>query len=155
MRTEVVPMRARNIASRHHTVAASAPATEAAAILSRVDVRAVLVTDVDGDLAGVLSDSLLLAALLPDYVEEDEALARVMEEGAVDLLHRRLEGRTVSDLLDVHEGPHPEVAGDARLLEVAAMMVRTGLSLVGVRDEGRLIGGISIDDLLTYLLRGR
>ncbi|HEU4356247.1 MAG TPA: CBS domain-containing protein [Actinomycetota bacterium] len=148
-------MRARNIASRHHTVAASAPASEAAALLSRVDVRAVLVTDADGDLAGVVSDSLLLAALLPEYVEEDQALARVMEEDAVDLLLRGLEGRTVRDLLDVHEGPAPEVPGEARLLEVAAMMVRTGLSLVGVREEGRLIGGISIDDLLTYLLRAR
>lgn len=148
-------MRARNIASRHHTVAADAPALEAAALLSRLDVRAVLVMDAEGDLAGVLSDSLLLAALLPDYVEEDATLARVVEEDAVDLLHRHLEDRTVEDLLDVHAGPHPEVPGDARLLEVAAMMVRTGLSLVGVRDEGRVIGGISIDDLLTYLLRAR
>lgn len=148
-------MRARNIASRHYTIAADAPASEAAAVLSRLDVRAVLVTGPDGDLAGVLSDSLLLAALLPDYVEEDATLARVVADEAVDLLHRRLEGRTVEDLLDVQKGPRPEVPGDARLLEVAAMMVRTGLSLVGVRDEGRVIGGISIDDLLTYLLRAR
>lgn len=146
-------MRARNIASRHHTIRADAPASEAAAVLSRVDVRAVLVTDADGRLAGVLSDSRLLATLLPDYVEEDVALARVLEEDAVDLLHRRLEGRTVIALLDAHEGPHPQVSADARLLEVAAMMVATGLSLVGVQEDGRLIGGISIDDLLTFLLR--
>jgi len=148
-------MRARNIASRHYTIAADAPAFEAAETLSRIDVRALLVIGADGRLAGVLSDSRLLAALLPDYVEEDAALARVLEEDAVDLLHRRLEGRTVADLLDAHEGPHPQVPGDARLLDVAAMMVRTGLSLVGVHDEGRLIGGISIDNLLTYLLRAR
>lgn len=148
-------MRARNIASRHYTIPADAPAFEAAETLSRIDVRAMLVIGADGRLAGVLSDSRLLAALLPDYVEEDAALARVLEEDAVDLLHRRLEGRTVADLLDAHEGPHPQVPGDARLLDVAAMMVRTGLSLVGVHDEGRLIGGISIDNLLTYLLRAR
>lgn len=148
-------MRARNIASRHFVVAADAPAAEAAGVLSRLDVRAILVTDADGRLAGVLSDSRLLAALLPDYLEEDIALARVLEEDAGDELWRRLEGRTVADLLDEGEGPHPEVDGDARLLEVAAMMVRTRLSLVGVRDHGELIGGISIDDLLTYLLRAR
>lgn len=152
---EVISLRARNIASRHFTVAAEAPAAEAAAILSRVDVRAVLVVDAGQRLAGVLSDSALLSALLPDYVEEDAALARVLEEDATDLLWHRLEGRTVADLLDAHEGPHPEVDGDARLLDVAAMMVRTRLSLVGVRDEGELIGGISIDDLLTHLLRSR
>ncbi len=148
-------MRARNIASRHFTVAADAPASEAAGILSRLDVRAVLVVHADGRLAGVLSDSRLLATLLPDYVEEDAVLARVLEEDAGESLWRRLEGRTAADLLDWHEGPRPEVDGDARLIEVAAMMVRTRLSLVGVRDEGQLIGGISIDDLLTHLLRAR
>lgn len=148
-------MRARNIASRHHTLAAEAPASEAAAILSRLDVRAALVVDADGRLVGVLSDSRLLAALLPDFVEESAALARVLEEDAVDVLRRRLEGRTVADLLDVHEGPHPMVDGNARLIEVAAMMVHTRLSLVGVLDGGALIGGISIDDLLTHLLRAR
>ena len=148
-------MRARNIASRHYTVAAEAPASEAAEILSRLDVRAVLVVDAAGQLAGVLSDTRLLAALLPDYIEENAALARVLEEDAVDLLRQRLEGRRVADLLDVHEVSHPEVEGDARLIEVAAMMVHTRLSLVGVRDQGQLIGGISIDDLLTHLLRAR
>ena len=148
-------MRARNIASRHYTVAAEAPASEAAGILSRLDVRAVLVVDAEGRLAGVLSDSRLLAALLPDYVEEDAALARVLEEDATDVLWRRLEGRSAADLLDAHEGPHPEVDGGARLIEVAAMMVHTRLSLVGVRDQGQLMGGISIDDLLTHLLRAR
>jgi CBS domain-containing protein len=120
-----------------------------------LDVRAVLVVDPAGGLAGVLSDSALLAALLPDYVEEDPALARVLEEDATDLLRRRLEGQTAADLLDAHEGPSPQVDGDARLLEVAAMMVRTRLSLVGVIDNHEVIGGISIDDLLTYLLRAR
>ncbi len=146
-------MRARNIASRHFTLPVDAPASEAADVLSRLDVRGVLVVDGEGRLAGVLTDSRLLAALLPDYLEEDVALARVLEEDAGEQLWRSLEGRTVADLLDAGEGPHPEVDGDARLLEVAAMMVRTRLSLVGVRDRGELIGGISIDDLLTYLLR--
>lgn len=148
-------MRARNIASRHFTVAAEAPAADAAEILSRLDVRAVLVVESDGRLAGVLTDTRLLADMLPHYVEEDVLLARVLEENATDVLWRRLEDRTAADLLDAHEGPHPEVDGDARLLEVAAMMVQTRLSLVGVRDQGELIGGISIDDLLTHLLRGR
>jgi CBS domain-containing protein len=148
-------MRARNVASRHVTIAAGAPASEAADVLSRLDVRGVLVVHADGRLAGVLTDSRLLAAMLPDYVEEDAALARVLEEDAADVLWRRLEDRTVADLLDAHEGPFPEVDADARLLEVAAMMVRTRLSLVGVRDGDELIGGISIDDLLTHLLRAR
>lgn len=148
-------MKARDIASPHPRLAAGAPASEAAATLSRIDVRAALVVDPSGRLVGVLTDSQLLAALLPDYLEQDAALARVLEEDAGERLRRGLEGRTVADLLEPQEGPRPEVDGDARLLEVAAMMVRTHRSLVGVVDGGELIGGISIDDLLTYLLRTR
>jgi CBS domain-containing protein len=148
-------MKARDIASRHPTLAADAPAADAAAELSRIDVRAALVVDRSGRLVGVLTDGRLLAALLPEYLEEDAVLARVLEEDAGERLWRGLEGRTVADLLGPQEGPRPEVDGDARLLEVAAMMVRTHLSLVGVVDRGELIGGISIDDLLTYLLRTR
>lgn len=147
-------MKARDIASPHPTLRADAPAWAAAEQLSRIDVRAVLVVDGSGRLVGVLTDGGLLAALLPDYLEEDEALARVLEEDAGEGLRGGLEGRTVADLLGAYDGPRPEVDGEARLLEVAAMMVRTRLSLVGVVDRGRLVGGISIDDLLTYLLRG-
>ncbi len=148
-------MRARDIASPHPRVATDAPASAAAEILSRLDVRAVLVVDAAQRLVGVLTDGELLAALLPDYLEEDAALARVLEEETADQLWHGLEGRTVADLLSAPEEPRPEVGADARLLEVAAMMVRTRRSLVGVVDEGELIGGISIDDLLTHLLRRR
>ncbi len=148
-------MKARDIARPHPRVATDAPASDAAEILSRLDVRAVLVVDAAQRLVGVLTDGELLAALLPDYLEEDAALARVLEEEAADELWRGLEGRTVADLLGQPEEPRPAVGADARLLEVAAMMVRTRRSLVGVVDEGELIGGISIDDLLNHLLQRR
>jgi CBS domain-containing protein len=49
----------------------------------------------------------------------------------------------------------PVVAADDTLVEVAAAMVRSHASLVGVLDEGRLVGGISIDDLISHLLKPR
>jgi CBS domain-containing protein len=146
-------VKARNLASPRETLRTDDPASEAARILSRHDVRAVLVVDPGGHLAGVLSDSELLRGLLPAYIEENEALARVLDEAASDALYRRLEGRTVADLVPSDREEAPLVEGGDTLVEVAAIMVRARASLVGVVDEGRLIGGISIDDLVSHLLR--
>jgi CBS domain-containing protein len=148
-------MKARNLASPQMTLQSDAPAAEAAAVLSRHDVRALLVVDAQGSLVGVLSDSELLRILLPPVIHENEALARVFEEGASEELFRRLEGRRVRDLLPAERGTPPVVEGDDTLVEVAAAMVRSRASLVGVLDDGRLVGGISIDDLISHLLKPR
>jgi CBS domain-containing protein len=47
------------------------------------------------------------------------------------------------------------VDGEDTLVEVADVMVRSRASLVGVMDQGRLVGGISIDDLIIHLLKPR
>jgi CBS domain-containing protein len=148
-------MKARNLASPRETIPADAPAADAARILARHDVRAVLVIDATGGFAGVLSDSELLRGLLPSYVEEHDALARVLDEFASEALYRRLEGKSVADLMPVDRETEPVVDADDNLIEVASTMVHARASLVGVVDDGRLIGGISIDDLISHLLKLR
>jgi CBS domain-containing protein len=44
------------------------------------------------------------------------------------------------------------VDADATLVEVASVMTHAQVRLVAVVQNGRLIGGISIDHLLTHLL---
>jgi CBS domain-containing protein len=148
-------MKARNLTSPRETLRTVDPASEAARILSRHDVRAVLVVDPSGEFAGVISDSELLRRLLPPYLEENESLVRVLEESAAEVLYRRLEGRTVADLMPDDREDQPVVNGDDTLIEVASVMVRSRASLVGVIDAGRLIGGIAVEDLVTHLLRKR
>jgi CBS-domain-containing membrane protein len=148
-------MKARNLASPQPTLRDDAPAVEAATVLARHDVRAVLVVDRAAELVGVLSDSELLRTLLPPFVGESEALAHVIEEAASDLLFQRLEGRTVADLIPADRETRPIVDGDDTLIEVASVMVRSRSSLVGVIDDGRLVGGITIDDLVSHLLKPR
>jgi CBS-domain-containing membrane protein len=148
-------MRARNLASPRETIRSDAPAADAAAVLARHDVRAILVVDETGAFAGVLSDSELLRGLLPTYVEEHEVLARVLDESASEALYRRLESRTVGDLMPEDREAMPVVDADDNLIEVAATMVRAQASLVGVLESDRLVGGISIDDLVSHLLKSR
>jgi CBS domain-containing protein len=148
-------MKARNLASPQPVLRAHAPAREAAAVLARHDVRAVLVVGVDEEFVGVLSDSALLRALLPTYVDQASILAHVLEEGAAEVLYRRLEGRSIADLMPRDRDVVPVVGGEDTLVEVASVMVRARSSAVGVLDDDRLIGGITIDDLLSHMLARR
>jgi CBS-domain-containing membrane protein len=146
-------MRARHLALPLPVLSAAAPAAEAARLLASEQVDGVLAVDGQGRLLGVVSDTTTLAWLLPRYVTEDQALARVLDEQAADLLWRRLQDRTVQDLLA--DGPQRrcEVEADATLIEVGAVMAQTALPLVAVRDAGRLVGGITSSRLLSRLLR--
>jgi CBS domain-containing protein len=135
------------------TLRADASAAEAAALLTRVETSAALVIDEGGVLAGILSDEDLLRRLLPGYVGETTSLARVLEEGTAEELWHRLEARTVRDLLLPPPDVAPVVDREATLIEVASVMVRARVRLVAVVDEGRVVGGITIDHLLSHLVR--
>jgi hypothetical protein len=144
-------MVARDLAHTHPVLGLHAPAAEAAALIARPEIRAVLVTDDEQRLAGVLTDTTLLHNLLPPYLEASDSLVRVLDAEVTDELWRRLEGKQVADLLPVQEGL-PMVRGDATLLEVGVVMLRKATPLVGVWDRGRLAGGISLPALLHELL---
>jgi CBS domain-containing protein len=148
-------VKARNLASPQERLRHDASAVEAAAVLARHDLRAILVVGDAGEFVGILSDSELLRALLPPFIGESQALARVLEEGASEVLFRRIASLTVRDLMPDERDVAPIVDGDDTLVEVADVMVRSRASLVGVMDQGRLVGGISIDDLISHLLKPR
>jgi CBS domain-containing protein len=134
---------------------ADASAQEAALVLSRIQTSAALVVDEGDRFVGIVTDEHLLKALLPSYVGEADALARVLEEGSAERLWQRLEGRTVRDLIVGGRDEEPVVDGGATLVEVASVMVRAEARIVAVVDDGRLVGGITIDHLLTHLLSRR
>ena len=145
-------MRALGLAGPQVTLRAGAPAVEAAAVLTRLETSAALVVDAAGGFLDVVSDEDLLRRLLPSYVDEDDVLARVLDEESAGGYWRRLEGWSVVDLLPAERPERPVVDADATLVEVASVMVRAGVRLVAVVAEGRLVGGISMDHLLTHLV---
>ena len=144
-------MRARDLAVPYPLLPADAPAAEAARLLAEEPIDAVFV-ERHGQLQGVVSDIGLLVRLLPGYIIEDPTLAQVMEEGAADLLWRRLEGHTAGELLPKRGAEVPQVDGDATLMEVAAVMAGARAPMVAVRQGDRLIGGITSSALLSRLL---
>jgi CBS domain-containing protein len=148
-------MRARDLATPYPSVAPDTPAEEAARLLAEEAVEGVFVQDDQGELQGLVADTTLLAFLLPRYLAEDRALVGVLGEDVADALWQRLRGRTVRDLLPVSTAGLPEVDGNDTLVKVAATLVRSGASLVAVRDrDGRLLGGITTSQLIRRLLGG-
>jgi CBS domain-containing protein len=150
------PVRARDLAITYPSLTPDAPAEEAARLLAEEPVEGVFVQDEHGGLQGVVTDTTLLAFLLPRYLAEDRALVGVLGEDVADVLWQRLAGREVRELLSAPTGSLGEVDADATLVEVAAALVRSGASLVVVRDrDGRLLGGITTSRLITRLLGDR
>ena len=147
--------RARDLAVTYPSLPADAPAAEVARLLAEEPVDAVFVEH-HGQLQGVVSDLGLLTRLLPSYILEDPTLAQVLEEGAAELLWRRLEGHTAAELLPTGRVEVARVDADATLIEVAAALIRANSPLVAVGDPGgRLLGGITTSRLIRQLLAGR
>ncbi len=109
----------------------------------------------DGKHHVVIPASQVLRVALPRYVLDDPALARVWDEASADGLVDRVAAMQVSDLLaaqERHGHPH-EVDGDATLVEVAAVMAAGRVPLVAVVTGGKLIGAITVDELIARLTR--
>jgi len=148
-------MRAGELARPYPVIAITASAVDAGRMLAEEDTDVLLVQGTDGEPVGALHDIGLLTALLPHYLVEDRALARVLGEGDADDLWSRLDGKTVADLLQSNPAPLPTVPKDATLVQIAAEMCATGAALVAVVDGTRILGGVTTSALLTRLLGSR
>ena len=147
-------MRARDLARPFPIVTLDTDAMEAARTMAAQRLPGLIVTDADGRPHTVLPGSQVLRFLIPRYVQDDPALARALDEKASDALCRRLQAVTVRDLLPRRQelDDLPVVDEDATALEVAAVMARMHSPLVAVVADRKLVGAITVSQLLNYLL---
>jgi hypothetical protein len=87
-----------------------------------------------------LAQSLRL--LLPDFVEDDESLARVYAEAEAEALASALVGRRLGDVLPQPTRSPVLVRPSATLLEVAAAMATRACSIVAVVEHGTTLGAV-------------
>lgn len=147
-------MRARDLAQEFPTVSLDTDATEAARLIAREQLPGLIVRDGDGRPYAVLPGSQILRFLVPRYVQDDPALARVYDEKASDELLSKLNRSTVRDLLpdkrDITE--IPVVDGDATTIEIAAVMAGAHSPLAAVVENDRVLGAVTVRALLDHLL---
>jgi CBS domain-containing protein len=147
-------MRARDLAEPFPVVTLDTDAMEAARLLGAKRLPGLIVCGRDGRPYTVLPGSQVLRFIIPNYVQEDLALARVYDEQSSDELLAKLTTSTVRDVLpgdrDIDE--LPIVDHDATTIEVAAVMARMHSPIVAVVDGDDLLGAITVGRLLDHLL---
>jgi CBS domain-containing protein len=103
-------------------------ALEAARLIARERLAALVVADDAGVPVAVVSSADVLGLMVPGYVLDDMSLAGVLDEAGADEMWTRIGERTIGDLLDddsVNVREITQIDADANLVEVAAMMVDT------------------------------
>lgn len=143
-------MRAGNIALPYPTVEFSTLAIDAARLMAARDLPGLVVVDRAKRPVTVLPGTQVLRMAVPQYCQDDPALARVVDEAAADLFLRELNDVTVEQCLPLERRELPVVTPEATMLEVAALMARTRSPLVAVAGSrgGELVGVITLDGLL-------
>ena len=135
------------------TVTEGTPARAAVKVLAAQDLPGLVVVDGQGRPLTILAGTQVLRMALPSYCQDDPALARVVDEGAADVIFDGLGDRTVADLLPCTRPELPAVAPDATMLEVASVMARSNVPLVAVLGPDRSMAGvITLDGLLDRML---
>ena len=108
----------------------------------------VVVLGRDGGPHSVLPGSQVLRFLIPSYVQDDPALARVYDERHGELISAKLAGTAVRTLLRAERTEPPVVDGGATALETAAVMARLHSPLAAVTERERYLGVITVSRLL-------
>lgn len=141
-------MRARELAEDLPTVSLEDSAEHAARLIAEQRLPGIAVLD-GGRPVAVLPTSQVVRFLVPDYVQQDPSLARVLDEKSADNCADELSGHTVRDLLPPKGSrvPLAMVEGDATVVECAATMARLHTPLLVVADRSR--DGVTVHGLLT------
>jgi CBS domain-containing protein len=124
------------------TVSPTAPLRELISLFRRSGVSGVPVVDIQGEVLGTVSvtDLLWLSDRLTAPDEEGATLVRAARE---------LDQTTVRDVMT------PDVFGvepHASIAELGAFFTRTGLGRAVVLDEGKIVGIVSVIDLLGLIV---
>lgn len=149
-------MNARDLAVPFPSIGMEDDALDAVRLMAEERLPGIVVCEPDGRPTQILPGSQVLRFVIPRYVQDDAALARVIGEKAAERLLGELSGRKVRELLA--EPPDVELAvanPDDTVLELAALMARTHSPLVAVVQNDLLIGCVTLPRLLDALLPGR
>ncbi len=145
-------MHAEDIAEDFPVVGIDSGALDAARLLAGRRLPGIVVTDSSGRPYAVLPASQVVRFIVPRYVQDDPALAAVLNDSAANRAAEKLADKTVRDVLPEHLMDIPSAGADDTIIEVAALMARLRSPLIAVMKNGRLHGVITASRLLSAAL---
>jgi CBS domain-containing protein len=147
-------MHAEDMAEEFPVVTVDSNALEAAHTMAEHRLPGIIVTDSSGQPYAILPASQVVRFIVPTYVQDDPALAGVIEESWADHAAQRLAGKSVREVLPEHLTDVPAAKADDTIIEVAALMARLRTPLIAVMKDRKLHGVITASRLLDAALRG-
>jgi CBS domain-containing protein len=145
-------MKARALAEKVPTVSPDDLVATAVRVMARAHLPGLIVVDEQSRPYTVLPGTQVLLLTVPRAHREGQSLARTIDEQHADAYWHELGNLRVGDCLPAGLSRPAIVREDATVLEIAALMGRVRSPLVAVvDDDGRLVGGITLDKLLTRL----
>jgi CBS domain-containing protein len=145
-------MHAEDIAEAFPVVSIDSGALDAARLLAEHRLPGIVVTDSSGRPYAILPASQVVRFIVPRYVQDDPALAAVLNDSAADRAAEKLGAKTVRDVLPEHLMDIPAANADDTIIEVAALMARLRSPLIAVMKHGKLHGVITASRLLSAAL---
>jgi CBS domain-containing protein len=147
---------ARDLAAPCPSIGMDDDVLDAVRMMAEQRLPGIVVCERSGRPTRILPGSQVLRFVIPRYVQDEAALARVISERASDRLLGELVGKKVRDVLS--QPPDVDLAvvnPDDTVLEIAVLMARTHSPLVAVVEDGLLIGCVTLPRLLDVLLAPR
>lgn len=141
-------MRAGDIAEPYPVVELTESALVAAQLLARDRLPGLVVLGTDGRPAAVLPAVSVIRAMVPDYIQRDPSLARVIGEKGAEKIVDRLRHATVADLLPEHPQEVAVLGVKDTVLEIAAVMARLRSPLCAIVDGHRVVGVVTASHLV-------
>jgi CBS domain-containing protein len=136
------------IAEPYPVVGVDTSALVAAQLLAKDRLPGLVVVEADGSPKAVLPASQVVRFMVPEYVQNDPSLARVIGERAADRIADRLRQATVGELLPERPLELPVLRTDDTVLELAAVMARLRSPLCAVVEGKKIIGVVTASHLL-------
>jgi CBS domain-containing protein len=146
-------MRAEQMTEDFPVVSIDSNALDAARMLAEHRLPGIVVVDASGKPYAVLPASQVVRFIVPQYVQDDPALAGVLDESMADRVSDKLASKTVRDVLPEHLLNVPSAHADDTIIEVAALMARLRSPLIAVMKDGEMHGVITASRLLAAALK--
>jgi CBS domain-containing protein len=146
-------MHAEDITEDFPVVTIDSNALDAARMLAEHRLPGIVVTDESGRPFAILPASQVVRFIVPQYVQDDPALAGVLNESVADRVADKLSGKTVREVLPEHLLDVPAAHADDTIIEVAALMARLRSPLIAVIKDGKLHGVITASRVLAAALK--
>jgi len=121
-------------------------------LFCREGVSELPVVDADGDLVGIVSEEELIRLCLPEYITWMEDLSPILNFEPFAEILRREATMPVMEIM-VFADRYATVDGATPAIQVAKVMMRRDVRQVLVVDDKKLLGIITIQDLIQKVLR--